>query len=483
MLYLCLRFPLLGLDALGKEINNDHATALIENGRLRLCNRAAQQQGLRPGISTGQAQALCPELHCVQRQPLREQDFLQRLALWAYRFSDDVSLCKEDALIIEVSRSKRLFGSVQRLHRRLLAAYQRHGLTVQQGLGPTPLCAELLSQSGVAIAPLLGEDGSLQRPAMKRQLAGLPCEVLPVSAKSHNALKNMGLRRVGEVLALPRKTLLSGFESAFCDAIDRLTGRREDLRPRFMPTEQFSGERTLNGGVQHSNRLRPAVDELLQELEIYLRLRQSLPQLLTWRFHYLNGHQEDWHTPLSLTHFDRQAVLALVMLQLDGWRLPSPVETLELQSDQLTALHPQREQLFSDAEQEQREARQMLFNKLRLRIGEHGIRRLQQQEDWLPEYQGVASPQASYRQGPHAATAALRPTVLLPEYQPLLLEEGLPSWQGKLELLQGPERIDSHWWQQRQVRDYYIARHSQQGLCWIFKDCLSQQWYLHGFFA
>ena len=483
MLYLCLRFPQLGLEALGNSVDREQPSALLENGRLRLCNRIAEQRGLSPGISTGQAQALCPELHCHPRDALREQHYLQRLALWAYRFSDDVCLSGEDALIIEISRSRRLFGSIQRLHRRLLAAYQRHNITVQEGLGPTPLCAELLSLKGITVAALLADDGSLQRPAMKRQLARLPCQVLPTSSKTHKALHSMGLRHLGEVLALPRKTLLSGFEPAFCDAIDRLTGRSEDVRPRFLPGERFVGERTLHGGVQHSEQLRPAIDELLQELAIYLRLRQTLPQSLNWRFHYLDGQHEDWQTPLSLSHFERPALLALVMLQLDGRRLPGAVESIELHCHQLTALQPRCEQLFSDAEQEQRNAQQMLFNKLRLRMGEHGIRRLQQREDWLPEYQGVACPQSAYRHSKIAATVALRPAVLLAELQPLPVQEGLPLWQGRLELLQGPERLDSHWWQQRQARDYYIARHEQQGLCWIFKDCLSQQWYLHGFFS
>ena len=73
MLYLCLRFPQLGLEALGNSVDREQPSALLENGRLRLCNRIAEQRGLSPGISTGQAQALCPELHCHPRDVLREQ--------------------------------------------------------------------------------------------------------------------------------------------------------------------------------------------------------------------------------------------------------------------------------------------------------------------------------------------------------------------------------------------------------------------------
>lgn len=483
MLYLCLRFPLLGLEALGHKHDHPAPAVLTEQGRVLLCNTAAQHNGVSAGMSVGQAQALCPGLHSYPRHTQREQMHLARLALWAYRFSDEVSLCGRDALIIEVSRSKRLFGSIQRLHQRLLSAYQQRSLAIQQGLGPTPLCAELLSLKGISVPPLLGDDGTLKRAAMKRQLTQLPSQLLPVSSKSHSALHNMGLQSLGEVLALPRKALLSGFEPAFCDAIDRLTGRKEDVRPRFLPQEPFTEELQLPGGVQHVIQLRPAIDDLLQELEIYLRLRQAHCQVLSWCFYTLDGKHEPWQTPISLPRFDRSAILALVMLQLEGHKLGSPVESVSLRVEPVNAAQAPKAQLFGDASQDQRDARDKLFNTLRLRLGEDRICQLQQSADWLPEYQGVATPRPQYHGAAPVISAALRPTALLDTPQALPLHRGSPHWQGELDLLQGPERIDTHWWQHRQVRDYYIARHAQQGLCWVYKDCLSQQWYLHGFFA
>ena len=70
----------------------------------------------------------------------------------------------------------------------------------------------------------------------------------------------------------------------------------------------------------------------------------------------------------------------------------------------------------------------------------------------------------------------------------------------ELELLQGPERIQSNFHpepkQSTIFRDYYIAKHKHGSLCWAFTESPSKQtgtsshgktaanqWYLHGYFA
>jgi len=55
----------------------------------------------------------------------------------------------------------------------------------------------------------------------------------------------------------------------------------------------------------------------------------------------------------------------------------------------------------------------------------------------------------------------------------------------KPELLQGPERIESGWWDGKGVaRDYYVARPPSQGIrLWVFQERQSKRWYVHGVFA
>jgi protein ImuB len=52
------------------------------------------------------------------------------------------------------------------------------------------------------------------------------------------------------------------------------------------------------------------------------------------------------------------------------------------------------------------------------------------------------------------------------------------------ELLRGPERIESGWWDQDDVRrDYYLARTGEGAQVWVFRDRRDGAWYLQGLWA
>ena len=56
-------------------------------------------------------------------------------------------------------------------------------------------------------------------------------------------------------------------------------------------------------------------------------------------------------------------------------------------------------------------------------------------------------------------------------------------WNGRMDVLRGPERIDASWWAGQGARDYFIARHENGALCWVFREQRSAHWYLHGLFG
>ena len=85
--------------------------------------------------------------------------------------------------------------------------------------------------------------------------------------------------------------------------------------------------------------------------------------------------------------------------------------------------------------------------------------------------------------------AGTRPLWLLRE--PRRLEaapdgSGYPCDDGqRLDLLAGPERIETGWWEGDDIeRDYYIAADAEGARLWIFRERGgSQRWFLHGYFG
>ena len=66
-----------------------------------------------------------------------------------------------------------------------------------------------------------------------------------------------------------------------------------------------------------------------------------------------------------------------------------------------------------------------------------------------------------------------RPGLLLPQPQPLNLQ---------VEVIKGPERIQTGWWDDKPIkRDYYIGQSRDGQQVWIFKTP-NKEWYLHGYF-
>jgi protein ImuB len=77
-----------------------------------------------------------------------------------------------------------------------------------------------------------------------------------------------------------------------------------------------------------------------------------------------------------------------------------------------------------------------------------------------------------------------RPMWLLDEPVMLLASQVQQLDQGRGILEEGPERIESGWWDGKDIaRDYYIVRQTGGIRHWVFQEQRSKCWYLHGVFA
>ena len=77
-----------------------------------------------------------------------------------------------------------------------------------------------------------------------------------------------------------------------------------------------------------------------------------------------------------------------------------------------------------------------------------------------------------------------RPLWLLAEPRPLDGRDW-PHYEGRLEIEDGPERIESGWWDGRDVRrDYYVARTAGGVRLWVFRERRADgRWFMHGVFG
>jgi protein ImuB len=192
--------------------------------------------------------------------------------------------------------------------------------------------------------------------------------------------------------------------------------------------------------------------------------------------------------------------------------LPAPTLELRIECRQLVRCPAPNGELFPSRHSES-EGLIRLLERLRARLGDGQVQRLQPHADHRPEHASPALPTAGValatppRQrraavlpswadsaGAHAPALPLhRPVWLLPEPLPLAEQRSLPLLDGRLLLLlSGPERIEAGWWDGAlAARDYFIAQATDGSLVWVYRARLppaemsspAAGWFLQGRFG
>jgi protein ImuB len=141
-----------------------------------------------------------------------------------------------------------------------------------------------------------------------------------------------------------------------------------------------------------------------------------------------------------------------------------------------------------------------LIERLQTRLGRQQIQRLCVMQDHRPEaaYRFEEIDQAVTGDNPVTSDDPIalsshsslpRPLWLLRTPVPIGERNNRPYWGSTLNLLAGPERIESGWWDGALVqRDYFIAEDDANVLYWIYRDRLGSAdpgkgWFMQGRFG
>jgi len=459
--------------------------AIFEPGgsmpRLVAVDAAARARGVVPGLTLAAALALAPALDARPRQPRRERALLARLAEACFAFTPRVSLEPPDGLLLEVRGSLGLFGGAAALCEAVQARCGALGLGARHALAPTPLAALALARAGRAVA-ITGSE------RLVGALAALPLALLRWPPSTLARLESMGVRTCGEALRLPRAGFARRFGRGMLEDLDRLVGRRPDLRRPFVARAAFRGRCEPSFELEHHEAILRHLEPLLASLESFLRSRQAAVCLLRLRL----GHRPDPHdasvraTPLELRlaapEFSAARFGALLGEHLARLVLPAPVIRIGLRSGELQPLAAQSGALWRPGEHGGGGARESpaLIERLRARLGAGAVYALCLVPEHRPERAWqVAEPSGLHEPGAPAGPRGRRPLWLLKT--PQHLGQGIRS----LRLLEGPERIETGWWDGQDVaRDYYVARDCAGAKLWIFRERLPpNEWFLHGVFG
>ncbi len=441
-------------------------------------------------------------------------------------------LLQEEAVLLEVSGSERLFGGATALLRRLLQACH----TV------TPVAWAAGESLALALARLR------LRPVHGRAALGWTADAMPLhtlsAAREHlPTLARLGCNTWAQLRALPRGGVVRRFGAPLLDALDAAYGAQPEHHAWLTVPEVFVLQLELQALVESAPALMFAAQRLLSALRAWLQARQCGVLALQWTW-LLDDRRNtsvasvsaagppqgakapsggSGHTQWASVGANTNEVLLirtaeatrdmahlarLTAEQLARHTLAAPAHSLRLQTVEVQALPTASASLLFE-EQRHGDSLHQLVERLSARLGPQQVLCLEPQADHRPEHTqrlraalgciklltGRARPAAPEALADEGA-ARLYPTWLLRTPLRLAMRGERPLYQGPLQLLAGPQRLEVLGWPQGAqvlptLRDYFIAQSPQAGLLWIYRERLPQAlaqgstpgWFLHGMYG
>ncbi len=468
----CLHKPLQAILRLTTQDAPGQPLAIHEprNGRATIVtvSRAARELGVIPGQLLADALAIAPSLRVWPRNPAVEHALLEEIALIAWRYSHQVAITAAiagDSVVLETGGSRRLHGGMEALLKRLAADLRAAGLYTRPGTAPVAAAACLLARYGRR-----ADDPQ----TLHRILADWPLSRLELPEADRHRLAGLGLERVCQVRALPGFERERRLGAPIRLYLEQLYGQRPTPLNYWQPPEHFRQHLELPVPTHRREALLFALNRVLGHLGQWLQARDRALSALRVELHPEDGDRIiELHAGLGQAGFRRERLLEILRLKLEPLRLTSDIESLLVCAEDTVEHRPPQTDLWTG--NNGNDDWQALLDRLRARVGNQGLAGIAPCPDHRPE--------RAWRWSEPGTSTALskkcppRPNWLLPAPRPCRIE--------RLRLLDGPERIETGWWDSHDCRrDYWIAHDRHGNRLWIFREYKPRTgWFVHGLFG
>jgi protein ImuB len=470
-----------------------------QSGRRRevvAANVAAFQVGLRIGMPATKAQALVKELVIHHADPAADVEALERLAVWALRYSPIVAVDEPDGLIIDGTGASHLHGGEDAMLADVIARLEAVGISARAAFADTTGAAHAFARFAARPALVIPERESAER------IKPLPIAALRLAPDMVSDLRKLGFERIADLLATPRAPLTLRFGPELGRRMDQAVGRTgepiEPIRtPDIVEAQQLFAE-PIGAAETIARYVGKLTAKLCQELE----LRGLGARRLDLLFGLVDNRVQAIRVGTAQPVRD---VKRLTRLLCDKIEKVDPGFGIEIMRLAATAAEPfATRQTISSLIEEPEADVSGLIDILSNRVGENRLYRFAPVASDVPErsVQRVAAAAPASGDGwpalwPRptrllAPPEAIETVALLPDHPPVSF-----TWRGsrrRVRRADGPERVFGEWWKRDAeliaVRDYFQVEDDAGERFWIFRAgdgenaaTGSHKWFLHGIFG
>ncbi|MFQ5774813.1 MAG: DNA polymerase Y family protein [Kiloniellaceae bacterium] len=482
-----------------------------ERGRLVLAavDAAAAAEGLGPGLPLAEARALAPDLETAPHDPAGDAAALARLAEWCGCYTPwaavDAGGCQAgggDAagaagILLDVTGCAHLFGGEDALLADLVHRVGRLGFAARAALAEGAGAAWALAR--------FAEPGprrwTVVPPGAAREaLAPLPPAALRLPPATVELLERLGLRRVGDLLAVPPAALEPRFGPLLARRLAQALGREaEPILPR-RPVPPHLVRQVFAEPIAAAEDIARGLERLLGALTRRLEADQRGARRLELGLYRVDGTLRRLCLGTSRASRDPAHLARLFAEHLDRIDPGFGVEVMTLAApvtEDLSAL----QLTLAGTRAGAAGGLPALIDRLGSRLGLGNVVRPVPRESHIPERAAAAAPAledaAGVWSGAQPWALRPRPVRLLPRPEPVEAVALLPDhppvqfrWRRlrhRVVRAEGPERIAPEWWLDRAeaaaapARDYFRVEDEAGRRYWLYRA--AGRWFVHGMFA
>jgi protein ImuB len=502
------------------------ATVTDAAGRrlLAAVNPAAAAAGLAPGMPLADALSFLPGLATAAAEPAEDAAALRRLAEWCGRYSPWTAPDGMDGVRIETTGSAHLWGGERALAADLKTRLDRQGIAGQLAIAGTLGAAWALAR----FAEVDKSTVILPPEEVRAALAPLPVEALRLDPPTAQGLRQVGLKRVGDLYAMPRDALARRFGEKVAQLLDQALDRLpEPLSPvGEAPTRRV--RLSFAEPIAEPADLMLAAERLIADLVHRLAGEGMGARRLDLAFHRVDSRVERIRLGTARSSRDARHLAALFKERLDTVDPGIGVEDMILAALAVEPLPPEQISLPHHTTGPHPNPPPLagegigggiasLLDRLGNRLGLAALSRLVPRDSHIPERASARVSAAGPHRGPPPWTRGRegpaqregggkppRPIRLFDPPEPVeafwLLPDDPPFrfiWRRRrhrVTCADGPERIAEEWWRPEgsgavdAIRDYYRVEDEEGRRFWLFRAGLAgndrpPRWFAHGVFS
>jgi protein ImuB len=459
-------------------------------------NAAAIRIGLRVGMPATKAQALVKELVIHHADPAADGEALERLAVWALRYSPVVAIDGPDGLVIDATGASHLHGGEDAILADMISRLESVGITARAAMADTRGAAHALARFAAQSSLVIPERESAER------IKPLPIAALRLTADIVDDLGRLGFERVSDLLATPRAPLTLRFGPELGRRMDQATGRTGDPIEPVRPPDIIETQQLFAEPIGAPETIARYVAKLTIKLCQEMELRGLGARRLDLLFGLVDNRVQAIRVGTAQPVRDAKRLTRLLCDKIEKVDPGFGIEIMRLAA---TAADPfNTKQTISSLVVEPEADISGLIDILSNRVGETRLYRFEPVASDVPErsFRRVAAAAPASKEGwpahwPRPARLLTPPELietvaLLPDHPPVNF-----TWRGsrrRVRRADGPERVFGEWWKRDAeliaVRDYFQVEDDAGERFWIFRagdgeDAAtgSHKWFLHGIFG